>query len=127
MPMIAMPMNATPMNAMRMNAMRMKSIGITLVGAAAAALATATLATTPASAQALAPSPWELSADTAYVYGNDGKTLTYKLGTNNAKDLLKGAKKVPKGTLFFMGTNGQLYIRTGPYLEDDGSFKFGPG
>jgi hypothetical protein len=49
------------------------------------------------------------------------------MGTNNAKDLLKGAKKVPKGTLFFMGANGQLFIRTGPYLDDDGKFKFGPG
>ncbi len=28
--------------------------------------------------------------------------------------LLKGAKKVPKGTLFFIGQNGQLYMRSGP-------------
>ena len=26
--------------------------------------------------------------------------------------LLKGAKKVPKGTLFFVGHNGQLYMRS---------------
>ena len=57
----------------------------------------------------------------------DGKTFSYKMGTNNAKELLKGAKKVPKGTLFFIGENGQLYMRTGPYLEGDGKFKFGPG
>ena len=49
----------------------------------------------------------------------------YKMGTNNAGTLLKGAKKVPKGTLFFIGENGQLYMRTGPYLEDDGKFMFG--
>ena len=36
-----------------------------------------------------------------------------------------GAKKVPKGTLFFIGQNGQLYMRTGPYLEGDGKFMFG--
>jgi len=30
----------------------------------------------------------------------------------------------PKMT-FFVGENGQLYMRTGPYLEDDGKFKFG--
>ena len=71
--------------------------------------------------------PWELASDTAYVYSSNGKTLSYKMGTNNAKDLLKGAKKVPKNTLFFMGANGQLFMRTGPYLEDDGKFKFGPG
>jgi hypothetical protein len=48
------------------------------------------------------------------------------MGTANAGELLKGAKKVPKGTLFFIGQNGQLYMRTGPYLEGDGKFKFGP-
>ena len=52
---------------------------------------------------------------------------SYKMGTNNAKELFKVAKKVPKGTLFFLGDNGQLYMRTGPYLEGDGKFKFGPG
>ncbi len=80
-----------------------------------------------ASAQGAAPTPWALSPDMGYAYDKDGKTFSYKMGTNNAKDLLKGAKKVPKGTLFFIGENGQLYIRTGPYLEGDGKFKFGPG
>ena len=76
-------------------------------------------------AQAAAPTPWELKSDTGYAYGKDGKTFAYKLGTNNAGTLLKGAKKVPKGTLFFIGQNGQLYMRTGPYLEGDGKFMFG--
>jgi len=80
---------------------------------------------TSAFAQAAAPTPWELKPDMGYAYGKDGKTLSYKMGTNNAGTLLKGAKKVPKGTLFFIGENGQLYMRTGPYLEDDGRFKFG--
>jgi hypothetical protein len=80
---------------------------------------------TSAFAQAAAPTPWELKADMGYAYGKDGKTLAYKMGTNNAGTLLKGAKKVPKGTLFFIGENGQLYMRSGPYLEDDGRFKFG--
>ena len=60
-----------------------------------------------------------------YGYGKDGKTFSYKMGTNNAGLLLKGAKKVPKGTLFFIGQNGQLYMRTGPFLEGDGKFMFG--
>ena len=80
---------------------------------------------TCAFAQGAAPTPWELKSDMGYAYGKDGKTLSYKMGTNNAGMLLKGAKKVPKGTLFFVGENGQLYMRTGPYLEDDGKFKFG--
>ena len=80
---------------------------------------------TCAMAQGAAPVPWELKSDMGYAYGKDGKTLSYKLGTNNAGTLLKGAKKVPKGTLFFIGQNGQLYMRTGPYLEGDGKFMFG--
>ena len=80
-----------------------------------------------AAAQGAAPTPWVLSPDMGYGYDKDGKTFSYKMGTNNAKDLLKGAKKVPKGTLFFIGENGQLYMRSGPYLEGDGKFKFGPG
>lgn len=85
----------------------------------------------PACAQAPAPSPdsapWVLTPDMGYGYGKDGKTLAYRMGTNNAKFLLKGAKKVPRGTLFFLGENGQLYMRSGPYLESDGKFMFGPG
>ena len=53
--------------------------------------------------------------DMGYGYDKEGKTFAYKMGTNNAGMLLKGAKKVPKGTLFFIGQNGQLYMRTGPY------------
>ncbi len=96
----------------------------------AAALVVAAVLAAPATsafAQAAAPTPWELKPDMGYGYGKDGKTFSYKMGTNNAGMLLKGAKKVPKGTLFFIGQNGQLYIRTGPYLEGDGKFMFGPG
>src|SRR4051812_44381239 len=88
----------------------------------AAALATLT---TSALAQS-APTPWVLTPDMGYAYDKEGKTFSYKMGTNNAGLLLKGAKKVPKGTLFFIGQNGQLYMRTGPYLEGDGRFMFGP-
>jgi|SRR6516162_9154336 hypothetical protein len=78
----------------------------------------------PALAQTAA-TPWELKPDTGYAYDKEGKTFAYKMGTSNAGELLKGAKKVPRGTLFFIGQNGQLYMRTGPYLEGDGRFKFG--
>jgi hypothetical protein len=89
----------------------------------AAALA---VLTTSAFAQGAAPAPWVLETDMAYGYDKDGKTFSYKMGTNNAKLLLKGAKKVPKGTLFFIGENGQLYTRTGPFLDGGGKFVFGP-
>jgi opacity protein-like surface antigen len=103
----------------------------TLLTAAALAVAAALVVaaapaalTTSAFAQAAA-APWELKPDMGYGYDKNGQTFSYKMGTNNAGLLLKGAKKVPKGTLFFIGQNGQLYIRTGPYLEGDGKFMFG--
>jgi len=89
-----------------------------LLAAALSALAT------PALAQAAA-TPWELKPDMGYAYDKDGKTFSYQMGTSNAGLLLKGAKKVPRGTLFFIGHNGQLYMRTAPYLEGDGKFMFG--
>ena len=95
------------------------SIKTVLAAAALTGLATS------AFAQAAAPTPWELNPDTGYAYDKSGKTFSYKMGTSNAGLLLKGAKKVPKGTLFFIGQNGQLYIRSAPYLEGDGKFMFG--
>lgn len=83
------------------------------------------LAALTTSALAQEATPWELKTDMGYAYDKDGKTWSYKMGTNNAGNLLKGARKVPKGTLFFVGHNGQLYMRSGPYLEGDGKFMFG--
>jgi hypothetical protein len=88
-------------------------------------LALAALGASTTLACAQAAEPWDLKTDMGYAYGKDGKLLAYKMGTSHAGDLLKGARKVPKGTLFFIGANGQLYMRTGPYLDGDGSFKFG--
>jgi hypothetical protein len=93
--------------------------------AAALTAAALTAQTGSALAQTTAPTPWVLSPDMGYAYDKEGKTFSYKMGTSNAAALLKGAKKVPKGTLFFIGQNGQLYMRSGPYLEGDGKFMFG--
>ena len=89
-------------------------------------LMAAALAALTSSAFAERAAPWELKPDMGYGYDKDGKTFAYKMGTSNAGQLLKGARKVPKGTLFFIGQNGQLYMRTGPFLESDGKFMFGP-
>ncbi|MFZ5736611.1 MAG: hypothetical protein ACOY6K_06995 [Pseudomonadota bacterium] len=85
----------------------------------------ATFVALTAAARADTGEPWMLSTDIGYGYTRDGKTMTYRMGTNNAKELFKGAKKVPRETLFFLGANGQLYMRPGPFLEGDGHFKFG--
>jgi hypothetical protein len=98
--------------------MQKYTIGMLILAAATGGLATL------AFAEAAAPTPWELKPDTGYAYDKQGKTFRYKMGTSNAGTLLKGAKKVPKGTLFFLGQNGQLYMRSGPYLEGD-KFMFG--
>ena len=99
--------------------MRNCSVRMLVLAAATSGLATF------AFAEAAAPTAWELRPDTGYAYDKQGKTFQYKMGTNNAGMLLKGAKKVPKGTLFFIGQNGQLYMRSGSYLEGDGKFMFG--
>ena len=97
----------------------------TILMTAALTALTGSALTTTAFAEAAAPTPWELKPDMGYGYDKDGKTLSYKMGTNNAGQLLKGAKKVPRNTLFFIGQNGQLYMRTGPFLGGDGKFMFG--
>jgi len=97
----------------------------TILMTAALTALTGSALTTAAFAEAAAPTPWELKPDMGYGYDKDGKTLSYKMGTNNAGQLLKGAKKVPRNTLFFIGQNGQLYMRTGPFLGGDGKFMFG--
>jgi len=101
------------------NAMTIFPIKTILIATALTALTTAALA------QAAAPTPWELKPDTGYGYDKEGKTFSYEMGTNNAGLLLKGAKEVRKSTLFFIGQNGQLDIRPGPYREGDGRFMFG--
>jgi hypothetical protein len=98
----------------------------TLLMAAALVMAAPHALISAALAEDAAPTPWVLAPDMGYGYGKDGKTFSYKMGTNNAGLLLKGAKKVPKGTLFFIGENGQLYMRSAPYLEGNGKFMFGP-
>ena len=92
-----------------------------------AAIAVAMLTSPAAAQQAIrAAKPWPLAPNTGYGYDRHFKTWQYRLGTNNAGLLLKGARKVPKNTLFFIGANGRLYMRTGPFLDGDGNFMFGP-
>jgi len=65
-----------------------------------------------------------LKPDTGYAYDKEARLLLQD-GHQQCRHAVEGAKKVPKGTLFFVGHNGLLYMRTGPYLEGDGSSMFG--
>jgi len=60
-----------------------------------------------------------------YGYDKEGKDLFLQDGHQQCGPALEGRQEVPKGTLFFIGQNGQLYMRTGPFLEGDGKFMFG--
>lgn len=91
-----------------------------------ALLATTAASALPASAQAPKPVPWVIAPNIGYGYDAHFRTWQYQMGTNNAGQLFKGARKVPKNTLFFLGANGQLYMRSGPFLDGNGSFRFGP-
>lgn len=91
-----------------------------------AAAALAGLSSGASAQQSNAPTAWDINPSVAYGYDADGKTMIYKMGTSNAKALLSGAKKVKKNTFFFIGENGQLYMKTEPFIEG-GKFKYGPG
>lgn len=104
--------------------LRMSGRLLRLVLPVAAALIVPSIASAQ---QAAAPQPWPISPDVAYGYDADGKLMIYKMGTSNSKTLLSGAKKVKKGTFFFIGENGQLYMKSEPFLDSSGKFKYGPG
>ncbi len=101
--------------------MRLTSIRTLTAAAALIALTSAANAQ-----QSDAPTAWDITPKVAYGYDANGKTMVYKMGTSNAKTLLSGAKKVKKNTFFFIGENGQLYMKTEPFIEG-GKFKYGPG
>ena len=69
---------------------------------------------TSAFAQGAAPTPWELKWDMGYAYGKDGKTLSYKTGTNNAGDATEGRQEGAEGHVVLHRPNGELHMRSWP-------------
>jgi len=53
--------------------------------------------------------PWDIKERTAYVVMMDGTMKTVRLGDKGMTMLMKGAKRVPRGTAFVM-SGGQLYM-----------------
>ena len=52
---------------------------------------------------------WDIREHSAYVVMMDGKMMRVSLGDKGMTMLMKGAKKVPRGTAFVM-SGGQLYM-----------------
>jgi hypothetical protein len=53
--------------------------------------------------------PWDIRDRSAYVVMMDGTMKVVRLGDKGMAMLMKGAKKVPRGTAFVM-SNGNLYM-----------------
>jgi hypothetical protein len=79
----------------------MTTLSKTLIAAAAlAAMATS----------AFSQVPWQFNPGMAYMYASPGKMMAMAMasGGKNHEMMMKGARKVPANTMFFMD-GGQLY------------------
>lgn len=91
----------------------MTTLSKTLIAAAAfAAIATS----------AFSQVAWEFNPGMAYMYGGPGKMMSMAMasGAKNHDAMMKGAKKVPNGSVFFMD-GGQMYMTSGT-LDPTGNF-----
>ena len=69
--------------------------------------------------------PWDIKERTAYVVMMDGTMKTVRLGDKGMTMLMKGAKKVPRGTVFVM-SGGQLYmVNASKMFDRAGNAMFG--
>jgi hypothetical protein len=69
--------------------------------------------------------PWDIRERTAYVVMMDGKMMRVSLGDKGMTTLMKGAKKVPRGTVFVM-SGGQLYmVNASKMFDRAGNFMAG--
>ena len=91
----------------------MTTLSKTLIGVAAlAAMATS----------AFSQVPWEFNPGMAYMYSGPGKMTAMAMASapRNHEMMMKGAKKVPNGTVFFM-EGGWMYMVSGT-LDPTGNF-----
>ena len=71
--------------------------------------------------------PWDIRERSAYVVMMDGKMMRVSLGDKGMTMLMKGAKKVPRGTAFVM-SGGQLYmVNASKRFDRAGMPSFGGG
>jgi hypothetical protein len=84
-------------------------------------LAAAALTAVAGSAHALDIGDWMRGPDVAYVYTQDGKTMSVHMNKPDHGMMMRGAHKVPRNTMFFM-VDGELYMRTGNMYDNSGYF-----
>ena len=78
---------------------------------------------TDAAAQNL--EPWDIRERTAYVVMMDGKIMRVSISDKGMTTLMKGAKNVPRGTVFVM-SGGQLYmVNAAKMFDKAGNFMAG--
>ena len=71
--------------------------------------------------------PWDIRERSAYVVMMDGKMMRVSLGDKGMTMLMKGAKKVPRGTVFVL-SGGQLYmVNASKMFDRAGMPSFGGG
>jgi hypothetical protein len=71
---------------------------------------------------AFAQVPWEFNPGMAYLYNGSGNMAAVAMasGAKNHDSMMKHAKRVPNGTVFFMD-GGQMYMVSGT-LDPTGNF-----
>jgi hypothetical protein len=75
-------------------------------------------------AYALDSGDWMRDPDVAYVYSQDGKTMSVHMNKPSHTMMMQGAHKVPRNTMFFM-IDGDLYMRGGNMWDKAGNFMGG--
>ncbi len=75
-------------------------------------------------AYALDIGDWMRGPDVAYVYTQDGKTMSVHMNKPDHGMMMQGAHKVPRNTMFFM-VDGELYMRSGNMYDKAGNFMGG--
>jgi hypothetical protein len=69
--------------------------------------------------------PWDIREHTAYVITMDGKMMRMTMSDKGMATLMKGAKRVPRGTVFVM-SGGQLYmVNASKMIDKAGNFMAG--
>jgi hypothetical protein len=71
--------------------------------------------------------PWDVRERSAYIVMMDGKMMRMSVGDKGMAMLMKGARRVPHGTVFVM-SGGQLYmVNAAKMFDRAGMPSFGGG